>query len=443
MNKVDVFKKELSYVKNKKYVLCLHYSAQKPSEELVGYGLKLSPNHSHSFGEWKVIKEATTKETGIKEHTCKECGFEENEIIEKLPEPTPSPSNIADNTNNATGQYKFLKEYIIENGYDDDEGNKYIKCDYDVWNVRIYYLDKEAKFLFYYNLDDTGDLYTASFEMPETGTNTVKIEFDNSGSVIDAFANINVANYVKDADVSITFTDSMMNKYENKDSRKSFAELWNKILKAAFAGWSYLLTEKFMGHTTLGDFGFVEYSPPGKHIWSVCVVTKKATEKKKGTEVYTCGICGVTKTETIPSGGRYRITKNNIKNGNIVGGTVAYVKPYNKNCTKASIPKTVKIGGVTYKVTSIDKNAFKNCKNLKSITIGQNVTKIGKNSFKGCKKLKKITIKSSKISSIGSNAFNGINKKAKFKVPKKKLDKYKKKIMKAKAPEESSITKIK
>ncbi len=43
-----------------------------------------------------------------------------------------------------------------------------------------------------------------------------------------------------------------------------------------------------------------------------------------------------------------------------------------------TIAKTVKINGVTYKVTKIGKNAFKGCKYLKKITIGSNVKKIEK-----------------------------------------------------------------
>ena len=39
--------------------------------------------HTHSFGEWVVVKEATETEEGLKEKTCS-CGEKETEIIEKL-----------------------------------------------------------------------------------------------------------------------------------------------------------------------------------------------------------------------------------------------------------------------------------------------------------------------------------------------------------------------
>lgn len=61
-------------------------------------------------------------------------------------------------------------------------------------------------------------------------------------------------------------------------------------------------------------------------------------------------------------------------------------------------------------VTSIEQNAFKNCKNLKSITVGSNVTTIGSNVFEGCTNLTDITL--TNISDIASETFkNCINLK--------------------------------
>ena len=42
--------------------------------------------HTHEFGEWVVVKEATEAEEGLKERTC-ECGEKETEAIAKV-EPT-------------------------------------------------------------------------------------------------------------------------------------------------------------------------------------------------------------------------------------------------------------------------------------------------------------------------------------------------------------------
>ena len=97
-----------------------------------------------------------------------------------------------------------------------------------------------------------------------------------------------------------------------------------------------------------------------------------------------------------------------------------------KKVTSVTIAKTVKINGVTYKVTKIGKNAFKGCKYLKKITIGSNVKKIEKGAFANCRKLASINMKKANgITSIGSKAFSKINAKAKVSVPSKTFQIYK------------------
>ena len=129
--------------------------------------------------------------------------------------------------------------------------------------------------------------------------------------------------------------------------------------------------------------------------------------------------------------------------------TVAYLAPLKKSVKTVEIPAKVKLNGKTYKVTAVANNAFRKCKKLTKVTIGQNVTSIGSSAFEQCtalktvtmenkvtsigrkafygdKKLNKVTIKSSKLKTVGSNVFKGINAKAKIYVPKKKVKNYKK-----------------
>lgn len=113
-----------------------------------------------------------------------------------------------------------------------------------------------------------------------------------------------------------------------------------------------------------------------------------------------------------------------------------------KKVTSLTIAKTVKINGVTYKVTKIGKNAFKGCKYLKKITIGSNVKKIEKGAFANCRKLASINMKKANgITSIGSKAFSRINSKAKVSVPSKKLSKYTRMLKKAGLPKKAVIKK--
>ena len=72
------------------------------------------------------------------------------------------------------------------------------------------------------------------------------------------------------------------------------------------------------------------------------------------------------------------------------------------------IPATVTYKGVEYSVTSIAGSAFHWCKDLTSITIGDNVKRIENNAFRSCNSLTTITIPSS-VTTVGSQAFLDCN----------------------------------
>ena len=131
--------------------------------------------------------------------------------------------------------------------------------------------------------------------------------------------------------------------------------------------------------------------------------------------------------------------------------TVEYIVSTNKKAKKITIPAKITVNGVSYKVTSVAKNAFyknasvttitignnvtsiganafSNCKKLTSVTVGKNVKTIGKRAFYNCKKIKTITIKSTKLTkkTVGAQAFKNVNAKAKVKVPKSVKKSYQK-----------------
>lgn len=184
----------------------------------------------------------------------------------------------------------------------------------------------------------------------------------------------------------------------------------------------------------------IKFVCANKHEWGEGVITVEPTITSEGEKTYTCKACGAKRTAktakaAIPKKGKkisefqsgdiYKVTKAGTKNG-----TVEYAKAGTSE-PSASVPDSVTVSGITYKVTSVAKDAFKNSKKLKKVTIGKNVTKIGANAFSGCGNLKTVTIQSKKIKSIGKNAFKGISPKARIKVPSGKLGKYKR-LMKGK-----------
>lgn len=68
------------------------------------------------------------------------------------------------------------------------------------------------------------------------------------------------------------------------------------------------------------------------------------------------------------------------------------------------IPETIVFNEVTYRVTSVGKQAFGNCFSLTSVVIPNSVTRIGRDAFWGCDSLKSIVI-SNGVTSIGEAAF--------------------------------------
>ena len=91
-----------------------------------------------------------------------------------------------------------------------------------------------------------------------------------------------------------------------------------------------------------------------------------------------------------------------------------------------TIPGTVKIDGKTYKVTRISEKAFMKNTRIRTVVIGANVQIIDKNAFKNCKNLSQINVKSKKLTEVGANALKKTKAKIKILIPNKYYAKYKK-----------------
>ena len=82
------------------------------------------------------------------------------------------------------------------------------------------------------------------------------------------------------------------------------------------------------------------------------------------------------------------------------------------------IPETVTYNGMTYTVTSIGNEAFKDNTNLTDVTIPSAITSIGESAFAGCSNLKSITVNSTTPIAFpsasgtrsGSSVFDGVDK---------------------------------
>lgn len=225
-----------------------------------------------------------------------------------------------------------------------------------------------------------------------------------------------------------------------------------------------------------------------KHTFGLGKITKQPTTLEEGEKVSTCTACGWVKKEKVPKlgdpvktilhePGTALAIEDSIFSVKKKAESVEYRMPLGNSVT-VSIPATVVIDGINYKVTAIADGAFKNNTNITSVEIGPNVTsigvdafsgckklnnvvmgsnvskignkafykctaltqitipakvtKIGNSAFEGCKKLKNVTIKTTKLKdkTVGAKAFKGISATAKVKVPKKQFTAYKKVLKK-------------
>ena len=169
----------------------------------------------------------------------------------------------------------------------------------------------------------------------------------------------------------------------------------------------------------------IESLPLAKHTWDNGKVTKAPSYTKVGVKTWTCKKCGKTKTTTLaklpmPKAGTKVIVGGNQYTVTKVGSEVCFSKA-NAKARAITVPSTIKAKGITYKVTSIGANAFKNCKKLTKATIGANVRVIKAKAFKNCPKLKTVTIKTVLLTkkTASKECFSKVSKRMVIKVPKK------------------------
>jgi hypothetical protein len=139
----------------------------------------------------------------------------------------------------------------------------------------------------------------------------------------------------------------------------------------------------------------------------------KETLAKVGTK-YTIGGNQYT---VIKAGEEVRFSKANAKKKSV---TIPFSKA-NAKKKSITIPAIIKADGISYKVTEVGANAFKNNKNVKKVVIGANVVKIAK-----CPNLKSVVIKTTLLTkkTASKKCFSKVNKKMVIKVSKKSKKTY-------------------
>ncbi|MCI9533051.1 MAG: leucine-rich repeat protein [Lachnospiraceae bacterium] len=189
---------------------------------------------------------------------------------------------------------------------------------------------------------------------------------------------------------------------------------------------------------------YTESIPKIAHIWDKGTITQQPTETENGIKTFTCTLCRVTKSNTVPATGKPEGGKPGDKPSNeeyLEKGDIVYdrqktaiykvvsvkgkeikvefIRLAKKRVSTANIRNVIQTeDGISCKVVSIAANALKGNKYLKKATIGSGITKIGNKAFAGCRNLTSISL-GKKVSSIGNGAFEGCGKLVKIAIPEK------------------------
>ena len=153
-------------------------------------------------------------------------------------------------------------------------------------------------------------------------------------------------------------------------------------------------TDYTVGYKNNVNIGTATVKITGKGNYKGTLIETFVIEVKKGT-VFTVGNY------------KYKVTSSS--------ATAFYGLASKENVATVIIPKSVKYGGKTFKVTSVAKNALKGKTKVKRVSVGDNVTRIGSSAFAGCTKLSEVNI-GKKVKSIDVSAFEGCKTLSKVKI---------------------------
>lgn len=394
-------------------------------------GTKLSSGKTvskkdHTWDSGKILKAATCKEAGIKTYTCTSCNTTR---LEEIPATGNHQNTELRNVKEATcAQEGYTGDtYCKDCGEKLSSGKTIAKTDH-IWDsgrITKPATDTESGIKTYTCINCNT---TRTEEIPATGEH-LNTELRGAKS----------ATCLEEGYTGDTYCKDCGTKLSSGTVIPKTGHIWDEgvVTKATTC------TEKGIRTYTCSvcESTKIEEIPPTGHGTKITKFAKEATYTQEGYtgDIY-CQDCGtlleegkvlakleqpkqtVTPGEMIgdkASNGVYKVLAD--------GRSVEFVRQMVQS-KAVKIPDTVSINGTIYAVTGISANAFKNNQLLRTTVIGRNVRRIGKQAFYNCKNLRTITIRTSMLTkkNIGTKAFKGTYKKIKVKVPAKQFKTYKK-----------------
>ena len=161
------------------------------------------------------------------------------------------------------------------------------------------------------------------------------------------------------------------------------------------------------------------------HQWSTWKTTTNPSYASEGEQTRQCSQCHQTETRKLnklplPKAGTKYTVGGNQYTVLKAGLTVRFSKA-NPKAKTVTIPNTITVDGINYKVAEVGANAFKNNKKVKKVTIGANVVKVANKAFNKCPSLRNVIIKTTLLTkkTASKKCFSKVHKKMIIKVPKK------------------------
>ena len=161
------------------------------------------------------------------------------------------------------------------------------------------------------------------------------------------------------------------------------------------------------------------------HQWSTWKTTTNPSYASEGEQTRQCSQCHQIETRKLnklplPKAGTKYTVGGNQYTVLKAGLSVRFSKA-NPKAKTATIPNTITVDGISYKVAEIGANAFNNNKKIKKVTIGANVVKIANKAFNKCPSLRNVIIKTTLLTkkTASKKCFSKVQKKMVIKVPKK------------------------
>ena len=394
-------------------------------------GTKLSSGKTvskkdHTWDSGKILKATTCKEAGIKTYTCTSCNTTR---LEEIPATGNHQNTELRNVKEATcAQEGYTGDtYCKDCGEKLSSGKTIAKTDH-IWDsgrITKPATDTESGIKTYTCINCNT---TRTEEIPATGEH-LNTELRGAKS----------ATCLEEGYTGDTYCKDCGTKLSSGTVIPKTGHIWDEgvVTKATTCAEKGIRTYT----CSICESTKIEEIPSTGHGTKITKFAKEATYTQEGYtgDIY-CQDCGtlleegkvlakleqpkqtVTPGEMIgdkASNGVYKVLAD--------GRSVEFVRQIVQS-KAVKIPDTVSINGTIYAVTGISANAFKNNQLLRTTVIGRNVRRIGKQAFYNCKNLRTITIRTSMLTkkNIGTKAFKGTYKKIKVKVPAKQFKTYKK-----------------